>query len=476
MNDENSSPAAPRETILMCSGYPDYTLAELRKHYEIIDIHRQREAMAMLQGGEITPAVVCIGLVAPPAGYGDLTAGTMLPEILKLDPTMPVVISTGTRATTAIVELIKRGAFDYVIEPMDRKDPAQGLLYTQALLHAVNQAVQWRRITDENRRLKEDLTRKDMPDAIQARSRSMLEVMELVNKVAPTPATVLITGESGTGKELIAQTIHNRSNHRDKPFTAINCGALSETLLASELFGHVKGAFTGADSERSGLIRDAGEGTLLLDEIGSVSQSFQVMLLRVLEQRVARPVGSNREYPVRCRFIAAANQNLGEMVEQGQFRQDFYYRLNSFHIHLPPLRERKRDVPILAHHFLRQVAEQFGRKISRIDHAAMSLLESYDWPGNIRQLRNAIERAAIVCETDHITVADLDRQIRGGGSRVAESQHADESYHDAMHRHERQIILGAMQRAGGNLSEAARQLDMKRTTLAYRVRQLGLRA
>lgn len=459
------------ETVLLTSGYVPRLLDEARARWHVIDIHAQREALAQLQAMDELPAAVCVGLVQPKGD--DLSAADMLAAIHEIDPALPVIVSTGTEATEKVVELVKRGAFDYVVEPADRDDDAQVDRYVQRLMLALDRAVRWRSVVRENQQLKRDRISEAMPPSILARSRAMLEVMGLVEKVAPTGATVLVTGESGTGKELIARAIHDGSPTAEQPFTAVNCGALSPELLSSELFGHVRGSFTGADADRDGLIRRAGKGTLFLDEIGTVQPAFQVMLLRVLDQRVARAVGASQEYPVQCRIIAAANRDLRAMVDSGAFREDFYYRLNLFHIHVPPLRDREDDVPVLAHHFLREAARQYNKPVAGFEPAAMNLLEQSDWPGNIRQLRNTVERAVILCDGDRIGVGDLDPQVRTA-ARIDTQPPQQGDYQELMTQFERRLLQAALTRAKGNLSEAARSLNMKRTTLNYRLKRLDL--
>jgi DNA-binding NtrC family response regulator len=463
----------PTDTVLLTSGYPESVVDEARKHWHVIDIASQREAIEHLRGMAELPAAVCIGY-ANSQDEQDLSAETALSQIQKLDPQVPVVISTGQTEAGIIVNLVKRGAFDYVVEPPHKTEDSEALgQYTQDLMLALTRAVQWRSLVRENQQLRQQRIRQSLPETIQVRSAAMLEIMNLVEKVAPTQATVLVTGESGTGKELIARAIHEKSASSKQPFTAINCAAINQSLLTSELFGHVKGSFTGADSDRPGLIREAGAGSLFLDEIGAVPGEFQVSLLRVLDQRRARPVGANSEYAVRCRFIAAANQDLEAMVERGTFREDLYYRLNLFHIQLPPLRDRKGEIPVLAHHFLRHCGAVYGKAIEGIEPAAMRMLEAYDWPGNVRQLRNVIERAAILCEGTRITIAQLSDQIRGPAAAVAATPEG-RRYQDAMRQFESQMIRRALANADGNLSQAARALDMNRTTLSYRIKQLGI--
>ena len=457
------------DSVLMSSGYPASVVAEAERRWHVTHIVNQHEAMAYLRSCCQMPAAIAIGCATREVAGRDLLAGEMLAEIHKLDPTVPVIISTAEESTSVIVDLVKRGAFDYVIEPYDHDDAEAVEPYCQNLILSLTRAVQWRNLVMENRQLKQQRIRQGLPESIQVRSTQMLEVMDMVRKVAPTNATVLVTGESGTGKELIARAIHDLSPNRERPFTAINCGALSQTLLTSELFGHVKGSFTGADNDNRGLIRQAGTGTLFLDEISTVSPEFQVMLLRVLDQRRARPVGSGDEYPVACRFIAAANRDLEAMVRQGEFREDLFYRLNLLHLNLPPLRERRGEIPVLAYHFLHELAGEYNKRIEGIEPAAMNLLEAYHWPGNVRQLRNAIERAVILGEGDRVGVGDLGDQLRNAGDPPP---HSGMSYRQAMRQFERRLLQTTLDSVQGNISKAARILNMKRTTLNYRVKQL----
>ena len=458
------------DSILMSSGYSASVVAEAERHWHVTQIVSQHEAMGYLRSCRQMPAAICIGYASLEGAAHELHARDMLAEIHKLDPSVPVIISTAEGATNVIVDLVKRGAFDYVIEPPDHNDAEAVEPYCQNLILSLTRAVQWRNLVMENRQLKRQRISQGLPEAIQVRSMQMLEVMDMVRKVAPTNATVLVTGESGTGKELIARAIHDLSPNRDQPFTAINCGALSQTLLTSELFGHVKGAFTGADSDNPGLIRQADTGTLFLDEISTVSPEFQVMLLRVLDQRRARPVGSGDEYPVACRFIAAANRDLEAMVRQAEFREDLFYRLNLLHLDLPPLRERRGEIPVLAYHFLRELAVEYNKGIEGIEPAAMNLLESYHWPGNVRQLRNAIERAVILGEGERVGVGDLANQLRNA---VDPPAHSGMSHRQAMHQFERRLLQTTLDSVQGNISKAARILNMKRTTLNYRIKQLA---
>ncbi|HOG51522.1 MAG TPA: sigma-54 dependent transcriptional regulator [Lentisphaeria bacterium] len=461
------------ETVLLSSGFIPATLAAVQQRWQVIDIPRQREAAKHLRGMAEPPLAVCIGLVDPQSRGDDLDVWEMLREVQGAAPGVPVLISTGVNSPKHIVELVKAGAFDYVLEPQRRDDPVEIDRYTEDLLLALRRAVEWRRLSMENISLKHGLLSDDLSVPIRGVSRAMSQVMELVRKVAPTSATVLITGESGTGKELVAHAIHALSKRAQHPFTALNCGSFSEALISSELLGHTRGAFTGAVMDRAGLIREAGEGTLFLDEIATTKQNFQIVLLRVLEQRVARPVGAGAEYPVACRFIAAANRDLGQMAAEGEFREDLFYRLNMFNIHLPPLRERREDIPVLTNFFLLQASQEYGKKVNGISAEALRQLEEAPWPGNVRQLRNAVERAVILAE-DHILERRdfaLPPAVAGHNDPLALP---DTDFDQAMADYERLLLAEAIRQADGNVSEAARRLGIKRPRLCYRLKLLGL--
>lgn len=468
------------ETILLSSGYQEQTLTTLHKRWNALDIPQHTEALDYLRNCRKLPEAVVIGYVPRVDDNegtfedGGLPAPAMLNQVLEIDPDLPVIVSAGEPHARAIVNLVKLGAYSYVVEPIDRSDDEQMERYTRELELTLSRAVQWRKIILENRRLKQAMHQHSNSPTLVACSAGMERVGRLMAKVAGTPATVLITGESGTGKELVAKLVHKESKRSGKPFVAINCGALTETLLTSELFGHVKGSFTGADAHRQGMILQAGEGTLFLDEIASISPAAQSMLLRVLEERVARPVGGHTEYPVRCRFIAASNQPLERLVEEGAFREDLYYRLNVFHIDLPPLRSRPEDIPLLAGFFLTHTAKEYDRTIDSIEPAAMDLLESHAWPGNVRELRNVIERAVVMCAGKRITAADLAGYLKRRAHTVSIGK--NQTYDNAMHDFETKLLRMTLARSSGNLAEAARLLKMKRTTLIYRIKRLDLTA
>ncbi len=479
------------QEVLLSSGFKDITLKNVALNWRIIDIMDARQAVDYLKTCKKLPAAVVLGNVQRPGPDGKLhwktpfedspdeifPAHAALHEVHKIDPELPVIISTSLDMPGAIVELVKRGAFDYVLEPKPPVTIQDDQRYVQELVFALKRAVLWRQTILENRHLRQELRGPESDTPILGKSRAITHVIGLIRKVAPTLATVLVTGESGTGKELVARAIHNLSSRAPEPFVAINCGTFSDNLISSELFGHAKGAFTGADANRKGLIREAQSGTLFLDEIATVSAAFQVSLLRVLENRTARPVGGQLDYPVQCRFIAAANRNLLELSEAGAFREDLYYRLNIFHIHLPALRERPEDIPILAQSFLTRAAGEYNRPITGFDPQALTLLERFDWPGNVRQLKSAIERAVILCESSRITPADLPDYLRPSGSASdtpfppaqADGQSA---YHESMLRHETALIQHAMEKTQNNISQAAQLLGIKRTTLHSRLKAL----
>lgn len=464
-----------KDTVLLSSGFIPATLAAVRQRWQVIDIPCQRDAAKHLRGMAEPPLAVCIGRVAPQSrGDDDLNVWEMLREVQDAAPGVPVLISTGVNSPKHIVELVKAGAFDYVLEPQCRTDPVEIDRYTEDLLLALRRAVEWRRLSMENISLKHGLLSDDLSVPIRGVSRAMSQVMELVRKVAPTSATVLITGESGTGKELVAHAIHALSKRAQHPFTALNCGSFSEALISSELLGHTRGAFTGAVMDRAGLIREAGEGTLFLDEIATTKQNFQIVLLRVLEQRVARPVGAGAEYPVACRFIAAANRDLGQMAAEGEFREDLFYRLNMFNIHLPPLRERREDIPVLTNFFLLQASQEYGKEVNGISAEALRQLEEAPWPGNVRQLRNAVERAVILAEDHILDQRDFALPPAAVTSHGDPPALPDVDFDQAMADYERRLLAEAMRQAEGNVSEAARRLGIKRPRLCYRLKLLGL--
>jgi two-component system response regulator HydG len=356
------------------------------------------------------------------------------------------------------VEAIKSGAYDYLTKPLDFDDLRQAM--ARALDHAS--------LRHENRALQETLAASLDTGGIISQSPAMRQVMQNLAAVAPSEATVLIMGESGTGKELIARAIHSNSPRRKGPFIAVNCAALAESLLESELFGHERGAFTGADARRKGRFQSADTGTIFLDEIGEVSAAMQSRLLRVLQEREIQPVGSDQTLRVDVRILCATHRDLARDVEEGRFRRDVFYRLNVVTLHLPPLRERPEDIPLLAGVFLKRFAEKNRKQIKTFTPAAMRRLTAHAWPGNVRELENAVERAVVLLAGDYVEERDLPPALASG---QAESATPDGLAPGTLEDMERQAIMAALEAADGNKSEAARRLGITRKTLHAKLRK-----
>lgn len=376
-----------------------------------------------------------------------------LVQIKAWNPAITVLIMTAWANTETAVSAMKAGAYDYLTKPLDFDELKMTL--GRALDHVA--------LSCENQQLRDALaTQFKELDGLIARSQSMRQVMNLVQAVAPSEATVLIVGESGTGKERIAQLIHANSPRRDGPFIAINCGALSETLLESELFGHVKGAFTGADKNRPGRIAAANTGTLFLDEIGEMPLTMQVKLLRVIQEREVQRLGEDQAQKIDVRLLAATNRDLHALVEAGQFRQDLLYRLNVVAVTLPPLCERVDDIPLLADAFLTRFASRNGKQLKGFTPQAMDRMLKYDWPGNIRELENAVERAVVLTIGDYIGLQALPPALSQNEGKSEAPFVLDELSLDEL---EKVAIQHMLEVTGGNKSEAARRLGITRKTL-----------
>lgn len=377
-------------------------------------------------------------------------------HIHRIDPEIAVIMITAFASVDTAVRALKQGAFDYVTKPIDPDE----------LSHLVLRAFQQRRLKEENAQLRGTIDELVAVDTIVGDSLPMRKVMELVEHVAKTDATVLILGESGTGKELIARAIHANSRRRYFPIVSVNCGALPENLLESELFGHEKGAFTGAQYRRKGKIEMADGGTLFLDEVGAIDAKMQVDLLRVLETKELTRVGGSRPIKVDFRVVCATNENLERAIQEGRFREDFYYRINVFTLELPPLRTRRTDIPALAQHFLQRFARQMDKRITGISPEAMEILTAHDWPGNVRELSNAIERAMVVGRPPEIRPEDLPLRRAAGVETTG-----GESLADIEKRH----IAAVLERTGGNVTRAAEILQVDRVTVYNKIKKYGLR-
>jgi two-component system, NtrC family, response regulator HydG len=387
-----------------------------------------------------------------------------LVEIKSINPAIPVIIMTAYSSVESAVGALKSGAYDYLTKPLDFDE----------LKIAMSRAMEHTRLKEENRLLKEDLGRLENHDII-GRSRAMLALMETVARVAPTEATVLITGESGAGKEVIAGAIHSNSLRRQGPFIKLNCAAITETLLESELFGHEKGSFTGAYRRKEGSFRQAHGGSLFLDEVSEMSLAMQAKLLRVLQEKEFTRVGAEEVIHVDVRVIAATNKKLLKEIETKRFREDLYYRLNVVALDVPPLRERKEDIPLLAQHFLKIFSEKNQKAVKVFTPRAMDRLIKYSWPGNVRELMNAVERGVVLARTEYIDEPYIPF-IREGREDPAESALKEITSHMPLEEIEKTTILNTLESANGNKSEAARRLGITRRTLHKKLKKYGVMA
>ncbi len=382
---------------------------------------------------------------------------TLQKKIKEIDEDAIIIIMTAYASVDTAVEALKLGAFDYVTKPFDPDDLSQ----------LIRNALKQKELTSENVQLKEKISELSGVDDIIGQSEEMKRVFEMVDTVAETDSTVLIRGESGTGKELIARAIHSRSKRRYFPIVAVNCGAIPETLLESELFGHEKGAFTGAQYRRKGKLELANGGTLFLDEIGDISFKMQIDLLRVLEGKRFTRLGGSDEIQVDFRLICATNKNLEKLVEEEKFREDLYYRINVFSIFLPPLRKRKSDIIMLANHFIQKYARSMGKPKKSIASNVQEMMLEYSWPGNVRELENAIERAMVIGKGPEITIEDLPLHI----NTTEKSNSGKVKLSDL----EKDHILRILEETGGNVTKAANLLGIDRVTLYNKMKKYGVK-
>ena len=417
--------------------------------YQVLTAENGPQALEIIEREKL--GIVIADLVMP--GMDGLELMKRAKEII---PNIEVIIITAYGSIPTAISAMKEGAYDYIEKPFC---PERAELL-------VDKLVEHQGLIEKNISLQQRLEERYRFENIVAKSSKMQQVIELIKIVARSNATVLITGDSGTGKELVARAIHSRSHRRGRPFVAVSCAALPESLLESELFGHEKGSFTGAYTQKKGKFEFANRGTLFLDEIGEMSANIQVHLLRVLEEKAFTRVGGNEEIKVDVRIISATNKDLKKAVVSGEFREDLYYRLNVVTIELPPLRERREDIPLLAKHFLNKFALENQKEVAGFSPGAMEFLLRYDWPGNVRELENAIERATIVAKNSLIEVADLTHQSLS----LAHSAPLGKSLREI----ERNHILNVLSETGGNYSQAARILGITRITLYNKTRKYGL--
>ncbi len=392
----------------------------------------------------------------------------LLKEVKETDPHTAVVMMTAYGSTKSAIEAMKLGAHDYVTKPFD----------VDELKVVLQKALERTELAAENVYLRRELEGRYGFENIIGRSRRMQEVFGLIERVARTNSTVLIQGESGTGKELIARAIHYASRRSKRHFLSVNCGALPENLLESELFGHERGAFTGAVKDKKGLFREADQGTLLLDEIGEMSPPMQVKLLRALQEKTVRKVGGHLEEPVDVRIIAATNQDLVELIDAGEFREDLYYRINVIPVELPPLRRRREDIPLLAEFFVDKYVKEMALESRRISPNAMRLLEAYDWPGNVRELENVIERALALCPGELITPDDVPAELSVRSPRrpktLTEIPAGGIDLESYLEEIRRDLMAEALDRCNGVQTKAAELLGVTFRSFRYYAKKVGL--
>ncbi|MFP2907129.1 sigma-54-dependent transcriptional regulator [Pyxidicoccus sp. 3LFB2] len=438
----------------------------------VLVVEDEREMRAMLEKGLTRRGFTPVALPSADEALARLAAedfdvvltdlrmpgmdGLALCERIALNrPDIPVVVVTAFGSLETAVAAIRAGAYDFVTKPID----------VDALVLVLERAVQHRALREEVRRLRQELGRRDDGGAVVGESLAMKQAYALIDRVADLDSTVLITGESGTGKEVAARAVHTRGRRKDGPFVALNCAAMPEALLESELFGHAKGAFTDAKSARTGLFVQAHGGTLFLDEVGELPLTLQPKLLRALQERTVRPVGGDAEIPFDARIVAATNRDLELAVEEGRFREDLYYRLNVIGVELPPLRARGNDVLALSQRFIEQFAARTGKRVVGLSPAAAQRLLTYGWPGNVRELQNCLERAVALTSFEEITVDDLPERVRNYSQPKAVPENTDPSELVTLEEVERRYIHRVMEAVGGSRTLAARVLGVDRKTL-----------
>jgi len=421
--------------------------------YEVELASDGRKALDLIEEGDVD--LVITDLKMP-----QISGEELLKETLDRIPYLPVIILTGHGTIENAVEAMRNGAYDYITKPLN----------IDKLSLIVKRALENSSLRRQNRELLNQLKKKYSFESIIGKSAPMQKVFETIELVAPSRANVLIFGESGTGKEMIADAIHHNSPRREKPYIKVHCAALPETLLESELFGHEKGAFTGAIARKRGRFELANQGTIFLDEIGEISLQMQVKLLRVIQQREFERVGGEAPIKVDVRIISATNKNLKEETEQGNFREDLYYRLDVVSIHVPPLRERRDDIPLMTHKFIEEFAQENGKSVEGITNPALQALVSYRWPGNVRELRNVIESIVVLTKNNIITEQDIPPYITAKDEQSSLRLQAGTSLPEA----EKELILFTLENSGGNKTRTAETLKIGRKTLHRKLAEYGI--
>lgn len=453
------------ETILIVDDDKDmqFTLTEILRDegYEVIAVGDGEHALKEVTRKE--PNLVLLDIMLP--GMDGLK---ILEKMGKIDKDLTVIMLTAYGNTRGAVKAMKLGAFDYITKPFDNEE----------LVITIKKALHSQYLSREVERLRKRLGESISTEDILSESSQIKQILKQVDIVAPTNMTVILQGESGTGKELIARLIHQKSARCDRPFIAIDCGAIPDTLIESELFGYDKGAFTGAVDRKEGKFEKANAGTLFLDEISNLSEAAQVKLLRVIQERRLQHLGGKKDVKVDVRIIVATNTNLSEVVRAGRFRDDLFHRLNEFCITIPPLRERKEDIPLLANYFLDGANNEFNRMIKGLSTEAMKFLFNYHWPGNVRELRNVIRRSVLLTESEYImpTHLSIETSIVKPQDEINLTETPDEeaSFEDITRRFDRDLIKKALEEAGDNKTKAAKILQMNRKTLYRKMKSLGL--
>jgi DNA-binding NtrC family response regulator len=452
-------------TILVIDDDPDILgiIAEILETngYDVVPASGGRDGLKALEDNDFD--LVLTDLMMP-----EIDGMEVLDNIVKTAPETLCIILTGYGTIQSSVEAIKKGAFDYITKPVSADE----------LLVVIEKALKLKSLEEENIRLKKELRRKNRFDNIVGTSPAIQKIYELIERVADTDSTVLIYGASGTGKELIARAIHFNSSRADKPLVVINCGAIPEELLESELFGHKKGAFTGAYKNRIGRFEMANGGTIFLDEIGEMSPALQVKLLRVLQEQKFERVGDTKTIHVDVRIIAATNKNLTTAINKGSFREDLYYRLNVIPIKVPPLKQRKTDIPLLIDYFLRRFQKGRKKKIKGFSPKAMDAMMAFEWPGNVRELENVIKRLTILCDNIHVDLDDLPEHILENVKSIGPSDEPiledGVSFDKAVKDYEKRLILEALEKSNWVKTKAAKLLNINRTTLVEKIKKQNL--
>lgn len=426
----------------------------LKDDYKIVSISNPKKALSFLEKTE--PSLVITDLKMP-----EIDGLTILKKTKELYPYTEVILITGYASVDTAVEAMKIGAYNYIEKPYK----------IDKIRNIVREALKKRDLILENIRLKQEISKESILNKIKGESPQIKNIIRTIEQIAPTDTNVLITGESGTGKELIARAIHELSNRRNHPFIAFNCGSFSEELIANELFGHEKGAFTGANSAKKGLIEEANKGTLFLDEIGDMPLSQQVKLLRVIQEKEILRVGGTKPIKIDVRFIAATHRNLQEEIEQGNFRQDLFFRLNVIAINLPPLRERKEDIPILANYFLVQKNLEQQKDIKGFAPDTIKFLKNYSWPGNIRELENVVERMVTLTKKDLITPEDLPSYLKGMDIVI---YNKEPSEIPSLEEVEKKYIYWVLEQCNFNKTKAAKLIGIDRVSLWRKLKKYNL--